>query len=126
MATTIIHVDKTAGSDNNGKGTTDQPYQTLGFALFAHPDVTAPAQLLIRADPTAAYEEPTKSSYKSARKTADGIEKTRKKQAELAARDAEFKVAAKEKKDRLLEDSRKVVLTEPAGTPAKKVIGLCQ
>ena len=66
-----IHVDETTGSDETGTGTPEQPYQSLAFALFAHPD----AKVLARKDAGAAYEEPTQSALKKAKKGAeDGAE----------------------------------------------------
>ncbi|KAF9463562.1 asparaginyl-tRNA synthetase [Collybia nuda] len=109
-----IHIDETSGSDTTGKGTPDQPYQTLGVALFNH---GASESFLTRKDSTAAYEEPTQSSLKKAKKTAEGIEKKRKKQEELAERDAKEKGEERERKEKLLEESKKIVLEEDATLP---------
>lgn len=109
-----IHVDETTGSDTTGTGTPDQPYQSLGFALFVH---SASASLLTRKDASAAYEEPTQSSLKKAKKTAEGLEKKRKKQEELAEREAKEKGEEKEKKEKLLEESKNVVLVEDESLP---------
>jgi len=106
-----VYIDEAAGSDTTGKGTEDLPYQTLGFALFSAP--SADAKFLIRKDASVPYDEPTQSSLKKAKKTADGLEKKRKKQGEQAERDAEEKA----KKDKMLEESKKVVLVEDASLP---------
>lgn len=107
MAT--IHVDEKSGSDDTGKGTPELPYQSLAFALFAHSDAT----LLIRKDPAGNYEEPTQSALKKAKKGADGLEKKRKKADEVAEREN----AERERKQKLIEESKKFVLTEDASLP---------
>lgn len=114
-----IYVDESAGSDETGKGTAEQPYQTLAFAIYAHSTDT----LLIRKDPTGTYEEPTQSSLKKAKKGADGLEKKRKKAEELAEREAKEKSEERERRERLLEESKKIVLEEdPALPKATKVV----
>ncbi|KAI0669404.1 asparaginyl-tRNA synthetase [Trametes maxima] len=114
-----IHVDESAGSDETGKGTPEQPYQTLAFALYSHPD----EKFLSRKDASGTYEEPTQSALKKAKKGADGIEKKRKKAEELAEREAKEQAAARERKEKRLEESKKIVLQEdpslPAATKAK-------
>ncbi|KAG5636569.1 hypothetical protein H0H81_007577 [Sphagnurus paluster] len=109
-----IHIDETTGSDTTGTGAADQPYQSLGFAVFSH---GAEVSFLTRKDETAVYEEPTQSSLKKAKKTAEGLEKKKKKQEELALREAKEKGEAKEKKEKLLEESKKIVLNEDASLP---------
>ncbi|GLB37831.1 putative asparaginyl-tRNA synthetase [Lyophyllum shimeji] len=109
-----IHIDETAGSDTTGNGTPDQPYQSLGFAVFTH---GATESFLTRKDPSGTYEEPTQSSLKKAKKTAEGLEKKKKKAEELAAREAKEQGEAKEKREKLLEDSKKIVLTEDPSLP---------
>lgn len=108
MAT--IHVDETAGSDTTGTGTVDQPYQSLGVALFTH---GASTSVLTRKDPSAAFEEPTQSSLKKAKKTAEGLEKKRKKAEEIERAETE----EKEKRQLVLEQSKKIVLVEDASLP---------
>ena len=109
-----IHIDETSGSDDTGKGTQEEPYKSLGQALFHHGQS---ASYLIRKDQTVQYDEPTQSSLKKAKKTADGIEKKKKKQEELAERDAKEKGEEKEKREKLLEESKKIVLEEDASLP---------
>jgi hypothetical protein len=109
-----IHIDEAAGSDTAGTGTPDQPYQTLGLALFNH---GASESFLTRKDSSVTYEEPTQSSLKKAKKTAEGIEKKRKKQEELAERDAKEKGEERERKEKLLEESKKNVLEEDSALP---------
>ncbi|KAI0343548.1 asparaginyl-tRNA synthetase [Trametopsis cervina] len=111
-----IHVDEAAGSDDQGKGTPESPYQSLAFALFTHPG----ASLLIRKDASATYEEPTQSALKKAKKGADGLEKKKKKAEELAERDAQQKAQERERKEKLIEESKKIVLTEDSSLPKAK------
>jgi hypothetical protein len=116
-----IHVDETSGSDITGTGTPDQPYQTLGFAVFSH---GGGEPFLTRKDSSGTYEEPTQSSLKKAKKTAEGIEKKRKKQEELAEREAKEKGEERERREKLLEESKKLVLVEDPALPrATKVRG---
>jgi asparaginyl-tRNA synthetase len=116
-----IHIDETSGSDITGTGTPDQPYQTLGFAVFSH---SGGESFLTRKDSSGTYEEPTQSSLKKAKKTAEGIEKKRKKQVELAEREAKEKGEERERREKLLEESKKIVLVEDPALPmATKVHG---
>ncbi|OSC98435.1 asparaginyl-tRNA synthetase [Trametes coccinea BRFM310] len=108
-----IHVDESAGSDETGKGTPEQPYQTLAFALYSHPE----EKFLIRKDAAGTYEEPTQSALKKAKKGADGIEKKRKKAQELAEREAKELAEARERKEKKLEESKKIVLEEDPSLP---------
>ncbi|EMD33267.1 hypothetical protein CERSUDRAFT_87578 [Gelatoporia subvermispora B] len=120
-----IYIDETAGSDETGKGTQEQPYQTLAFALYSHSD----ALLLIRKDPNSEYEEPTQSALKKAKKGADGIEKKRKKAEELAERDAQQKKEERERREKVLEESKKIVLEEDSSLPAatkSKIVNLAE
>ncbi|KAF9049332.1 class II aaRS and biotin synthetase [Hymenopellis radicata] len=105
------------GSDTTGKGTPEQPYQTLGFALFTHGSADG---FLIRKDPNTEYDKPTQSSLKKAQKTADGLEKKRKKAEELAQREAKEQGEEKEKREKLLEESKSIVLTEDPSLPVAK------
>ncbi|KAJ7104560.1 hypothetical protein C8R43DRAFT_1047252 [Mycena crocata] len=113
-----IHIDETAGSDTTGSGAADQPYQSLGFALFTH---GASVSFLTRKDTSGTYEEPTQSSVKKAKKTAEGLEKKRKKADDIERAEKE----EKEKRDKVLEQSKKIVLVEdealPKATKAKIV-----
>ena len=87
-----VYVDEASGSDETGKGTQEQPYQTLAFAIFTHGN----PKILSRKDPAATYEEPTQSALKKAKKGADG-----KKQLTIANmfKPAPAKPAAKKKQD---------------------------
>ncbi|KZV61943.1 asparaginyl-tRNA synthetase [Peniophora sp. CONT] len=107
-----FYVDEASGSDTAGKGTQNQPYQSLAYALFTHGQ---DAKLLVPKD--GAWEEPSQSALKKAKKGADGLEKKRKKAEELAARDAEAKAKEGEKREKLIEESKKTVLTEDASLP---------
>ena len=108
-----IYVDEASGSDTTGTGSQDAPYQTLGFAAYSQPS----ASYLIRKDAQGEYAEPTQSALKKAKKTAEGIEKKRKKQLELEERERQAKGDEKEKREKLLEESKKIVLTEDESLP---------
>ena len=111
-----IHIDEASGSDDTGKGTLEEPYKSLGQALFNHGSTPA-VSYLIRKDQTVQYDEPTQSSLKKAKKTADGIEKKKKKQEELAERHAKDKGEEIEKREKLLEESKKIILEEDISLP---------
>lgn len=113
MAT--IYIDEKAGSDVTGQGAPDQPYGTLAFALFNHQ--AASAQYLIRKDPACTYEEPTQSALKKAKKGADGLEKKRKKAEEAAAKEAQADSEERERREKLLAESKKIVLKEDETLP---------
>lgn len=111
-----IYIDEAVGSDTTGNGTIEAPYQSLGVALFNHP--TSASAFLIRKDAAAGtYEEPTQSSLKKAKKTADGLEKKKKKAEELAEREAKEKGDEKERREKILEESKKIVLEEDGTLP---------
>lgn len=110
-----VYVDETAGSDSTGSGSQQAPYQSLAFALFTHGQT---ANVLVRKDSSAEYEEPTQSALKKAKKGADGLEKKRKKAEELAEREAQANNEEREKRERLLEESKKIQLVEDATLPA--------
>jgi asparaginyl-tRNA synthetase len=106
-----FYVDETVGSDLTGVGSQEAPYQSLAHALFAQGQS---AKVLARKDSSTEYEEPTQSALKKAKKGADGLEKKRKKAEELA----EAAALEREKRDRLLEESKKIQLVEDATLPA--------
>ena len=106
-----VYVDETAGSDLTGVGSQEAPYQSLAQALFSQGQS---AKVLVRKDASAEYEEPTQSALKKAKKGADGLEKKRKKAEELA----EAATVEREKRERLLAESKKVQLVEDATLPA--------
>lgn len=108
-----IHINESTGSDDTGKGTAELPYQSLAFALFTSPD----AKLLIFDDEKKEYKEPSQSALKKGKKGADGLEKKHKKAEELAEREAKEEAALREKRDKQLEESKKIVLTEDPSLP---------
>ncbi|KAI0002416.1 asparaginyl-tRNA synthetase [Russula compacta] len=63
-----LYVDEAAGSDSTGVGSQQAPYQSLAFALFTQGQT---ANVLVRKDSSAEYEEPTQSALKKAKKGAD-------------------------------------------------------
>ena len=117
-----IHIDETSGVDETGKGTQEEPYKSLGQALFNHGPTAA--SYLIRKDQSVQYDEPTQSALKKAKKTADGIEKKKKKQEELAERNAKEKGDEVEKREKLLEESKKIILEEDVSLPKAKKVSL--
>lgn len=110
-----IYVDESQGSDTVGDGSQTSPFLTLGFALFANPANTVTA--LIRKGSTDEYQEPTQSALKKARKTADGLEKKRKKAEELAVKEVQKSAEDKEKREKLLVESKRVILEEDQTLP---------
>lgn len=108
-----IHIDEAAGSDITGKGTIEEPYQSLGVAVFSHGEIA----YLTRKDPTGKYEEPTQSSLKKAKKTAEGLEKKKKKAEEQRERDLKEEGEKNERKEKLLEQSKKILLSEDPSLP---------
>ncbi|KAI9511494.1 asparaginyl-tRNA synthetase [Russula earlei] len=110
-----VHVDEAAGSDLTGDGSQQAPYQSLAFALFTQGQS---ANVLVRKDPTIEYAEPTQSSLKKAKKGADGLEKKRRKAEELAQQAAQALNDERDKRERLLEGSKKVQLVEDASLPS--------
>jgi hypothetical protein len=117
-----LFIDETAGSDDTGNGTAEAPYQTLAFAFFTAGD--PPPTLRLRKDPNTEWDEPTQSALKKARKGAEGLEKKKKRAAELAERDAGTQAAERERKERALEESKKIVLTEDASLPKAKTVSV--
>jgi hypothetical protein len=113
MAT--VHIDETAGSDDNGVGSIEQPYQSLAFALYSASDTTP--KVLTRKDPNSEYDEPTQSALKKAKKLAEGIEKKKKKAQELAERAATAQNADRERREKELEESRNIILKEDENLP---------
>ncbi|KAF8911645.1 asparaginyl-tRNA synthetase [Gymnopilus junonius] len=115
-----IYIDEATGSDTTGQGTIEAPYQSLAFAVYKNPSESegegAP-KFQIRKSPEEAYDEPTQSSLKKAKKNAAGIEKKLKKEEERAEKEAKEKGEEKEKRERILEESRKIVLVEDGGLP---------
>lgn len=110
-----VYVDEAAGSDIAGDGSQQAPYQSLAYALFTQGQG---AKVLVRKDPNSEYAEPTQSALKKAKKGADGLEKKRKKAEELAGREAQANNEEREKRERLLEESKKIQLVEDATLPA--------
>jgi len=109
-----IYIDQTSGVDARGRGTIDQPYQTLAYAIFSTLAVAADGtQYQIRKGPDTEYDVPTQSATKKAKKDAQGLEKKRLK-AEADERDARER---QEKREKRLEESKKIVLVEDPSLP---------
>ena len=109
-----IYIDENSGSDTTGRGTLEEPYQSLAQAIYSHGEGVS---FRIRKVPDSEYEEPTPSSLKKAKKNAQGIEKKKKKEEEQAERDAKKRGEEKEKREQLLSDSKKIVLEEDPSLP---------
>jgi asparaginyl-tRNA synthetase len=112
---TSVYVDEATGSDLTGDGSQQAPYQSLAYALFIQGQS---AKVLVRKDANAEYDEPTQSALKKAKKGADGLEKKRRKAEEIAEREAQANNEEREKRERLLEESKKIQLVEDATLPA--------
>ena len=109
-----IYIDQASGVDAPGNGSIDQPYQSLAYALFSTPPVEVETTTYhIRKDTDTAYDAPTQSAVKKAKKDAQGLEKKRLK---AVAEEREAKEKA-EKRERRLEESKKIVLTEDPSLP---------
>lgn len=109
-----IHIDENSGSDTTGNGTSEKPYQSLAQAIYSHGEG---ATFRIRKSSSSEYEEPTPSSIKKAKKNAQGIEKKKKKEEEQAERDAKKQVEETEKREKLLSESKKIILEEDPSLP---------
>lgn len=103
-----FYIDESTGTDGPNSGSQESPYKSLSFAIFA----VGGAKYLIRKDSTLEYDEPTKSSLKKAVKDAEGLAKKRKKAEEAAILEETKNKAEREKREKLLEDSKKIVLVE--------------
>ncbi|KAH7911381.1 asparaginyl-tRNA synthetase [Hygrophoropsis aurantiaca] len=116
------YIDESSGVDAPGRGSIDQPYQSLAYAFFstgstqdgdAETTEGVEAKYLYRKDPNSEYDEPTKSATKKAKKDAQGLEK----KAARAVADEKEEQEKREKREKKLEESRKIVLTEDASLP---------
>lgn len=116
-----IYIDQTSGVDAPGNGSVDQPYQSLGFAIFSTPATEVETtQYQIRKDADAVYDTPTQSATKKAKKDSQGLEKKRLK---AQAEERESKEKA-EKRERRLQESKKIVLSEDLSLPKAVKVGL--
>jgi asparaginyl-tRNA synthetase len=109
----IIYIDQANGVDAPGRGTVDQPYQTLAFAIFSTSSTEADTTYCIRKSADVEYDAPTQSAAKKAKKDAQGLEKKRLK-AEAEDKEARER---QERREKRLEESRKVVLDEDPSLP---------
>lgn len=109
---TECYIDQASGVDASGRGTADQPYLTLAYALFSTGKDEG-MQYLIRKTDKDTYEAPTQSATKKAKKDAQGLEKKRVK-AEMEEALARERQAMREKR---LEESKKVVLVDDPALP---------
>lgn len=120
-----IHIDEKAGSDISGDGSIEKPYETLAFAIYSHQASSPQYFIRVVKNSEITYEEPTQTSMKKAKKNAEGIEKKRKKAEELAARDAQAITAMKERKEKHLEESKKMILKEDDSLPKATRVCYC-
>ena len=112
-----IYIDEATGVDATGKGTANEPYQSLAYALFVHGQDGV--ELLIRKDSTVEFDKPSPTSLKKAIKGAEGLKKKQAKAAENAEREAKEREEAEKK----LQESKKIVLKEDPSLP--KPIKVC-
>jgi len=103
-----VYVDETAGSDESGDGTQEQPYKSAAHAVFAQ-GPSPPLAIMIRKSDTEQYAPIGVSPLKKARKGAEGLEKQRKKALEAKAKASE--------QAELLEKSKAITLTENPDLP---------
>lgn len=115
------HIDESSGSDATGNGAAETPYATIAFALFTHGQ---DSKVLVRKDPNTPYDDPTQSALKKAKKGADGLEKKKKKAEELAEKEAAAQGAEREKRDKLLEESKKIQLVEDTKLPKSTKVSI--
>ncbi|KAI2730862.1 hypothetical protein CBS147332_2714 [Penicillium roqueforti] len=126
MASTSIYIDEDVGKDeSSATGTESAPYKTLVHAYVEHPPTTEGIQYFTRksltdaagedVDPAAKLE--WKPATKSAMKKANNLWEQRKKKAakehELAIREK----AEADKRQKVLEDAKKVVIKEDTSLP---------
>ncbi|KAI5291926.1 hypothetical protein KEM52_000028 [Ascosphaera acerosa] len=130
-ATTTIYIDEDAGRDEPpATGAEAAPYKTLVYALLQHHEAAPDAEYLTRKSVTGALAEGEdasarlawKPATKSAKKKAVNLVEQRRRK---AAKDAEIAIREKEeaaKRAAVLEEAKKVVVTEdPALPPAVRI-----
>jgi asparaginyl-tRNA synthetase len=121
-----IYIDEDVGHDDaSAAGTESAPYKTLIHAMVQHPPTTEGIQYLTRKSQTDAAGEDVdpaaklewKPATKSAMKKATNLYEQRKKKAakeqELAIREK----AEAEKRQKVLDEAKKIVITEDASLP---------
>lgn len=126
MASTTIYIDEDVGRDESpANGTETAPYKTLIHAYVEHPPTTEGIQYLTRKSQTDAAGEDVdpaaklewKPATKSAMKKANNLWEQRKKKAakeqELAIREK----AEADKRQKVLEEAKKVVIKEDTSLP---------
>ncbi|KAJ5521684.1 hypothetical protein N7527_005799 [Penicillium freii] len=126
MASTNIYIDEDVGRDESpATGTETAPYKTLIHAYVEHPPTTEGIQYLTRKSQTDAAGEDVdpaaklewKPATKSAMKKANNLWEQRKKKAakeqELAIREK----AEADKRQKVLEDAKKIVIKEDTSLP---------
>ncbi|KAI6100524.1 hypothetical protein F5141DRAFT_1204839 [Pisolithus sp. B1] len=121
--TTTVYVDQANGIDTAGHDTIDLPYQTLAYAIFSTP-IAAIGKTMhyqMQKGPEAQYDAPTQSAMKKAKKDAQGLEKKRLK-AEAEENEAR---EWQEKREKRLEESKKVILAEDLSYDTDKETNGC-
>jgi len=116
------YIDEAAGSDKTGKGTQQLPFKSLTFAMYSS-DGLDNTKYLIRKDTTTDYDEATQPALKKAEKGADGIEEKREEVGGLGAREDSKEKPEREEKEKLLEESEKIVLEEDPALPKATKVG---
>jgi asparaginyl-tRNA synthetase len=113
----MIHVDSLSGSNDKGSGTKENPYQSLAHAIFIH-GPSESFSIRSGSDSSGAgagageYTSPTPTALKKAKKDAEILQRKAKKAAEQGAEEQANKALERERVERRLEESKKVVLKE--------------
>ena len=98
-----VYVDEKIGSDENGDGTIQKPYQSAAQAIVNY-GASPPLNILTRKSETDEWALIGISALKKARKGAEGIEKKKKKAEEAAVKAAEKAVEHSKVKDVVIEE----------------------
>jgi asparaginyl-tRNA synthetase len=119
----ILYVDEIAGSDANGKGSSDAPYQSAVVALTSvGGNAIDNVSVMVRKVTGEEYAPISGAALKKAKKTVEINEKKAKKVEDSKAQGEKDALEAKKKEEKKLEDSKKIVLKEdPALAVAVKV-----
>ncbi|KAM0751234.1 asparaginyl-tRNA synthetase [Meredithblackwellia eburnea MCA 4105] len=117
------YIDKEAGSDTDGDGSQSKPYQSVLGAFIARGENITPLEKVTKEDQSSSWEPATASSVKKAKKGYAGhLQKQARAEEQKKKAEAEG-TAKREAELKKLEDSKKIVLVEPATLAARIKIG---
>ncbi|KAJ1978113.1 asparagine--tRNA ligase [Dimargaris xerosporica] len=124
-----FYVDPTAGSDEQGTGTQDKPFQTAARAFEVCSDLVASQLLMLTlADPadqaSAQYAPISGAAFKKAKKRHDEALRKRKKQAEQQQKEADQAKKRAEEEQRRLDEAKSIVLKPDLSLPEARQIKL--